>query len=106
MREGWLVGMGCKNCGKKSIGAAADAKEVFGATKFGRCSRCFFLAIIGLLISILLLIFSLFINLPARLAWIRIIPLAFFAIWLTLHLIGYFIHQLRGMMRLSSSERH
>src|SRR3990167_2359259 len=97
MREGrFLVGMGCKNCGKKSGGAAPDLEEASGAAKFGRCSRCFFLAIIGLLISMLLLVFSLFIDLPARLAWIRITPLAFFAVWLTLHLIGYFIHQLRG----------
>jgi hypothetical protein len=85
--------MKCGVCGNNPTQLLAGrATKSPVISKFGGCRKCFLSTIVGLPIAILLIIPSLVVDLPAELAWIRLLPTGFLSVWLVLHVIGYFLN--------------
>ncbi len=85
--------MACTTCGRTVQPSASEARQARVAPGFGRCSRCFFLSIVAMLVSTVPVVVSMFVNVSRPLTWIGVVPLALSAAWLALHVIGYLRHR-------------
>lgn len=88
--------MGCKHCGgdkTRSLATVGKGSGFLG--KFGRCSRCFFLAIMLFVGCVVIALPSFLIDLPPFAELLRASALLACMLWLSLHIFGFLLHRLR-----------